>query len=64
MTTASARHSTFGGMPRIHYSPQRNWMNDPNGLIFHEGRYHLYYQYNPNGYDHGYMSWDTPPAPT
>lgn len=57
MTTASARHSTFGGMPRIHYSPQRNWMNDPNGLIFHEGRYHLYYQYNPNGYDHGYMSW-------
>lgn len=57
MTTAPARHVTFGGMPRIHYSPRRNWMNDPNGLIFHDGAYHLYYQYNPRGYDHGYMSW-------
>ncbi|MDF1487085.1 glycoside hydrolase family 32 protein [Tessaracoccus caeni] len=57
MTTAPARLAVFGGMPRIHFSPQRNWMNDPNGLVFHEGRYHLYYQYNPNGCDHGYMSW-------
>lgn len=44
-------------MPRIHFSPQRNWMNDPNGLVFHDGRYHLFFQYNPNGSDHGYMSW-------
>ncbi|WP_176697085.1 glycoside hydrolase family 32 protein [Microbacterium sp. 3J1] len=43
--------------PRAHYAPRHNWMNDPNGLIHHGGRYHLYYQYNPHGIDHGNMSW-------
>ncbi len=44
-------------MRDMHFRPARNWMNDPNGLVFHDGRYHLYYQYNPNGADHGFMSW-------
>ncbi len=30
--------------PGYHYLPAKNWMNDPNGLIQHEGIYHLYYQ--------------------
>lgn len=41
----------------MHFRPARNWMNDPNGLVFHDGRYHLYYQYNPHGADHAHMSW-------
>ncbi|MFD6698701.1 MULTISPECIES: glycoside hydrolase family 32 protein [unclassified Microbacterium] len=43
--------------PLIHFSSARNWLNDPNGLIFHDGLYHLYFQYNPHGADHGFMSW-------
>ena len=43
--------------PLMSYSPQRNWMNDPNGLVYHDGEYHLFYQYNPNGSTWGDMSW-------
>ena len=35
--------------PRFHFTPERNWMNDPNGMIYHDGEYHLFYQYNPFG---------------
>ena len=44
-------------MNSLHFSPHRNWMNDPNGLVFHRGRYHLYFQHNPIGVDHSNMSW-------
>ena len=43
--------------PQLSYSPARNWMNDPNGLVYYEGEYHLFYQYNPNGSTWGDMSW-------
>ena len=33
--------------PDYHFAPPANWLNDPNGLIHHDGVYHLYYQYNP-----------------
>lgn len=43
--------------PQFHYSPRINWMNDPNGLVYYKGVYHLFHQYNPFGNRWGYMSW-------
>ncbi|WP_220101863.1 GH32 C-terminal domain-containing protein [Actinomyces sp. Z3] len=43
--------------PLAHYSPQNNWMNDPNGLVYVDGEYHMFYQYNPEGSEWGNMSW-------
>ena len=41
----------------MHFAPRNNWMNDPNGLVFHDGLYHLYFQYNPQGVAHANLSW-------
>jgi fructan beta-fructosidase len=43
--------------PQYHYSPHHNWTNDPNGLVYFKGQYHLFYQYNPMGNTWGHMSW-------
>lgn len=43
--------------PQFHFSPEKNWMNDPNGLLYDDGVYHLYFQYNPGGNTWGAMSW-------
>jgi sucrose-6-phosphate hydrolase SacC (GH32 family) len=43
--------------PQYHFSPAKNWMNDPNGLIYLDGEYHLFFQYNPEGATWGNMSW-------
>jgi fructan beta-fructosidase len=43
--------------PRWHFTTHKNWINDPNGLIWAGGRWHLYYQYNPHGSQWGNMSW-------
>jgi levanase/fructan beta-fructosidase len=42
---------------QYHFSPEEHWMNDPNGLLYHNGVYHLYFQYNPGGIQWGNMSW-------
>ena len=43
--------------PQYHYAAAANWLSDPNGLVFHQGEWHLFYQYNPQGEDWGHMSW-------
>ena len=43
--------------PLYHMSPRVGWMNDPNGLVYHEGKYHLYYQANPLRTRPGQMTW-------
>ena len=43
--------------PQFHYSPPCQWMNDPNGMIYYEGEYHLFYQFNPNAMTPGTIHW-------
>ncbi|MFO8043817.1 MAG: glycoside hydrolase family 32 protein, partial [Alkalispirochaeta sp.] len=43
--------------PTIHFSPPANWMNDPCGLVWHNGLFHLYYQHNPQENRWGPMHW-------
>ena len=43
--------------PQYHFSPKKNWSNDPNGLVYYQGEYHLFYQYNPDDVVWGPMHW-------
>lgn len=63
---ARAMRSVQRGIPRAeadpsrpiyHFRPLARWMNDPNGTIFHNGYYHIFYQHNPYGDKGGHMHW-------
>jgi fructan beta-fructosidase len=54
-------HETY--RPQFHFSPRQNWMNDPNGLVYYRGEYHLFFQHNPVSIQWGNMTWGHATSP-
>ena len=43
--------------PQFHFTPKKNWTNDPNGLVYYKGEYHIFYQANAKGINWGPNTW-------
>ncbi len=59
VTAANAQTATYKEQyrPQFHFSPAINWTNDPNGLVYYNGEYHIFYQHNPFENKWGHMTW-------
>lgn len=57
VTAAAERVKDDPARPKYHILPAANWLNDPNGLLFHKGWYHVFFQHNPYGDEWGHMHW-------
>jgi fructan beta-fructosidase len=57
ITAQQANNEETSYRPNFHFTPKNNWMNDPNGLFYADGVYHLYFQYWPYGNTWGPMHW-------
>lgn len=49
--------------PQFHFTAAKNWINDPNGLVYYHGVYHLFFQYNPEGLESANKSWGHATSP-
>lgn len=57
LTKVDASYYTETYRPQFHFTPEEKWMNDPNGLVYSNGTYHLFYQYYPDSTVWGPMHW-------
>lgn len=57
VAAAAARAKEDASRPVYHILPAANWLNDPNGLLVHDGWYHVFFQHNPYGDEWGHMHW-------
>src|SRR5207342_718086 len=55
LTAQAVYHEQY--RPQIHFSPKAHWMNDPNGMVYYNGIYHLFFQYYPDSTVWGPMHW-------
>lgn len=64
MAVAGCSHpATEAHRPAFHFSPRSNWMNDPNGMYYHDGVYHLFFQHYPEATHWGPMHWGHATSP-